>query len=123
MEISYALMLIDEYIQSLEGWELNGAYQSHVQSFDRWLREYGCGSTELVLVAQIIQGTTGYSPVAIATLEDAGVVRAALYGVCNAEVLGRRRAAHEMDDPPRWAIANVEWVFKDDGDDPDKGDW
>lgn len=122
MDIHIVMQLIDEYVQKLEEWEYSSAYQVHKLRFDEWLNTYKCGGRQLAEVEAIIQANTGYAPEAIASLEDAAVVQAALYGVCHAKAFGERRNPDEVNDSARWAVENVRFAFNTDSDD-DPNDW
>ena len=111
MDLSTALALIDEYIAQLEDWQVSGAFSARYRSFENWLREYGCTARQITAIEGLVDEATGYSPEAIASLEDAQTVKIAIEGVCYSEVVGRRKKPSELGNPAGWARDHVAWGF------------
>lgn len=118
--IAEVLSLIEEYIEELHEWDLGHAYVTHAQSFDRWLTQYGIDASGLKEVRAIVLDVVGHPLEAIASLDDAETIKAALYGLCNSEALGRRRSPEELSDPNGWAVENVRFGFGVSDHDPDE---
>jgi hypothetical protein len=71
-EISYALQLIDQYIDQIEGWEAKGKYNQHSKEFFDFVKEYGANVGKVV---RIIQSANGKAPVQIKSKGDAQEIR------------------------------------------------
>ncbi len=111
MDIHTALTLIEQYVESLQAWELKDEYDKAASSMFAWLRDYGCSHSDLGLACSIIQEATGYHPSHIRTLDDASVVKEAIYSAMNSECLGKRLRPTHKAKRVRWAIANVRFGF------------
>ncbi|MGL5083792.1 MAG: hypothetical protein ACRC8A_20105 [Microcoleaceae cyanobacterium] len=122
MDVSEALMLIDQYIDQLEDWEVSTAYYRDAKSFFDFLKEYGAN---IGAVINIIKLTTGFSPIEIKNRGDAEQIRELLRRTQTSEFLGRRRSPAELESlgksPGKWAKDNTEFAFTDDAEvDPDE---
>jgi hypothetical protein len=116
MNLSEALELIELYVESLRNEELNDEFRKQTVVMLEWLREYGCNDTQIRQADSIVQQYTGYRLAEIQSLDRAGIVKEALYGVVNSEYLGRRRQPDEVTDSAKWALDNVDFGFGGDHD-------
>jgi hypothetical protein len=116
MDIQMALALIEGYVESLQVWQLNEEYDKRALEMIAWLKEYGCDNAQIEIASEIVRQYTGYSLIEISSLEQAAVVKQALYGVVNSEMLGRRQKSNEVRDSVKWALDNVDFGFGGDYD-------
>ncbi len=123
MDIQMTLALIEEYVESLESYQLADEYDRADRSLLEWLIEYGCDRRQLEEASRIIEQYTGYQPKQIRHLGDASIVKEALYRALNTEALGRRLKPKNPALRSQWAIENVEFGFGGTDDPIDSGNY
>lgn len=69
------IILIDEWVEQLEDWELNDKCRTSGKSFFDFLKRR---NLNVSVVAKIIQDCTGYNPRQLCTVKDADLLRHAI---------------------------------------------
>ncbi|WP_413167882.1 hypothetical protein ACL6C3_14375 [Capilliphycus salinus ALCB114379] len=84
-DFSQILMMIDEWVKSLEDYQLNQQCRQSGKSFFDFLKTKGCRAD---ILAKIIMDATGYNPAQLWRIEDAQKLKSAIfsYESCGADI-------------------------------------